>query len=95
MMDLTQVIARCHRCCWHGCLLCLVHLWRHQETLKRDVRPAALHKKGEEPLMGHEHTITCGACGKKGQKTGESPNGRIVYVACPCGKTKYSRSKGR
>ncbi len=42
--------------------------------------------------MGHEQNIKCSSCGKKVQKTGQTT--RIVYFACPCGKTMYSRSKG-
>ena len=42
--------------------------------------------------MGHERSVNCQSCGKSVQKTGETA--RIVYFACPCGRTKYSRSKG-
>lgn len=42
--------------------------------------------------MGHEHKITCQSCGKPVKKTKETT--RIVHFECPCGKTKYSRSKG-
>ncbi len=42
--------------------------------------------------MGHEQKVKCQSCGQGVRKTGETT--RIVYFACPCGKTKYTRSKG-
>jgi hypothetical protein len=39
--------------------------------------------------MGNEQKMTCDYC----TQIGTSSNGRIVYFACKCGKTKYARSK--
>ena len=44
--------------------------------------------------MGHENNMKCAVCGSKLRQTGQSKNKRIVYFACLCGKTKYSRSAG-
>ncbi len=42
--------------------------------------------------MGHEQKMVCKSCGQKVKKKSETRT--IVYFECPCGKTKYSRSKG-
>ena len=42
--------------------------------------------------MRHENNMKCESCKQKVTKKSETRT--IVYFECPCGKRKYSRSKG-